>query len=78
MTKQPAAPNLRPPLDTEGVKRVQGIIGALFWYVCAVNKNVIADLSDIVYQQAAATESNSETIYHLLDYIATYLNEGIT
>ena len=31
-TQQPAEPYSHPPLDTDRVKRVQGILGALLWY----------------------------------------------
>jgi hypothetical protein len=36
-----------PPLSTEGVKRIQGIIGALLYYACAVNNKLLATLSTL-------------------------------
>ena len=77
-TYQPAVPNLRPPLGTDGVKHAQGIDGALLWYGRAVDNKLFVALSAISSQQASATKATSDAIYQLLDYFATYLDDGIT
>ncbi len=59
-----------PPLSTEGVKRIQGIIGAL-------NK-LLAILSTLSSQQATATEATNVAMIQLLDYLATYPDDGTT
>ncbi len=44
-----------PPLDKIGVKRIQGIVGSLLYYARAVDNKLLATLSTISSQQAAAT-----------------------
>jgi hypothetical protein len=65
-------------LDDKGIKRVQGIVGALLYYARAVDNKLLYSLSDIGSEQAAATEGTNEKINQLLDYCATYPNDGIT
>ena len=60
------------PLDNQGTKRVQGIIGALLYYARAVENKLLIGLSAIVSQQAAATQSINEAINQIIDYCATY------
>ena len=67
-----------PSLDNEGVKRIQGIIGSLLYYAQAVNKKLLATLSTISAQHAKATQQTEKTVTQLLDYVATYPNDGIT
>ena len=43
----------------------------------AVNKKLLVALSAIASQQAAATEDTAAAIEQLLDYVATYPNDGI-
>ena len=43
----------------------------------AVNKKLLVALSAIGAQQAAATEDTSVAIEKILDYVATYPNDGI-
>ena len=43
----------------------------------AVNNKLLVALSAIGAQQAAATEDTSSAIEQLLDYVATYPNDGI-
>ena len=61
-----------PPLDNQGKKRIQGIVGALLYYGRAVENKLIVDLSSIVSQQDTTTERTKEAINHLIDYCATY------
>jgi hypothetical protein len=67
-----------PPLDTAGIKRIQGIVGSLLYYARAVDNKLLATLSVIGTQQAAATENTAKAVNQLLDYVATYPSDGIT
>ena len=64
------------PLDASGIKRVQGILGDLLYYSRAVNNKLLVELNDIGTQQVVATESTAAAISQLLDYVATYPNDG--
>jgi hypothetical protein len=66
------------PLSTEGVKRIQGIIGALLYYACTVDNKLLATLSTLSSQQATATEANNVAMNQLLDYLITYPDNGTT
>ena len=39
-----------PPLDNQGTKRIQGIVGALLYYGRAVENKLLVSLSSIVSQ----------------------------
>ena len=65
------------PLNEKGIKIIQGIMGDLLYVGREVNNKLIVALSAIGAQQAAATEGTSAAIEHLLDYVATYPNDGI-
>jgi hypothetical protein len=67
-----------PPLFTEGVKRIQGIIGNLLYYACTVDNKLLATLSTLSFQQATATEATNGAMNQLLDYLATYPDNGTT
>jgi hypothetical protein len=67
-----------PPLDDEGIKRIQGIVGSLLYYARAVDNKLLATLSTISTQQAKATKNTEKAVSQLLDYVATYPNDGIT
>jgi len=67
-----------PRLDDIGVKRIQGIVGGLLYYARAVNNKLLMPLSAIGAEQANATEDTAQAILQLLDYVATYPNDGIT
>jgi hypothetical protein len=67
-----------PPLSTEGMKRIQGIIGALLYYARAVDNKLLATLSALSSQQATATKATNVTMNQLFDYLATYLDNGTT
>ena len=60
-----------PLLNEKVIKRIQGIVGALLYVVRAANNKVLAALSAIGAQQAAATEDTAAAIEQLLDYVAT-------
>jgi hypothetical protein len=67
-----------PPLSTEGIKRIQGIIGALLYYAHAVENKLLATLSTLSSQQATATETTNVAMNQLLDNLATYPDDGTT
>ena len=52
-------------------------MGALLYVGRAVNNKLLVALSAIGAQQAAATEDTAVAIEQLLDYVATYPNDGI-
>jgi hypothetical protein len=67
------------PLSTEGVKRIQGVIGTLLYYARPVDNKLIATLSTLSSQQATATEATNVTMNQLLvDYFAMYPDNGTT
>jgi hypothetical protein len=68
----------RPSLSTEGVKRIQGIIGTLLYYARTVNNKLLATLSTLSPQQATATEATDVAMNQLLNYLAMYLDNGTT
>ena len=65
------------PLDDTGIRRVQTIVGALLWIGRSVNNKLLVALSVIGSQQASATEDTNKAIHQLLDYCATYPDDGI-
>jgi hypothetical protein len=67
-----------PPLSTEGVKRIQDIIGALLYYARAVDNKLLATISTLSSQQATATGATDVAMNQLLDYLATYPDNGTT
>jgi hypothetical protein len=71
-------PDNSPPLPPDGIKRIQGIVGALLYDAPAVDNKLLHALSDIGTEQASATSRTNDKINQLLDYCATYPNDGIT
>ena len=61
-----------PPLDSQGTKRVQGIIGAFLYYDRDVDNKLLIGIISIVSHQAAATQRTNDSINQILDYCATY------
>ena len=66
-----------PSLDDKGIKRVQGIVGELLYMGRAVNNKLLVELSTIGSQKEAATVETAKKIKQLLDYVATYPDNGI-
>ena len=64
-------------LNEKRIKRIQGIVGALLYVGRAVNNKLLVELSAIGAQQEAATEDTAAAIEQLIDYVATYPNDGI-
>ena len=50
----------------------------LSYYARAVNNKSLTALSAFSVQQAAATEKTKDVTNQVLDYVATYPNDGIT
>eukprot|EP00804_Cyclotella_cryptica_P017131 CCRYP_003353-RB/>CCRYP_003353-RB protein AED:0.31 eAED:0.31 QI:0/-1/0/1/-1/1/1/0/405 len=71
-------PDISPPLLAEGIKRVQGIVGALLYYARAIDNKLLHALSDAGTEQASAICRTNNTINQLLDYCALYPNNGTT
>ena len=64
-------------LDSQGTKRVQDIVGALFYYAPAVDNKLLVGLSAIGSHQVSATQRTSEAIDQILDYCTTYPDDNI-
>jgi len=73
-THEEAASN---PLNEEGVRRIQAIVGAALFYGRAVDNKLLVALNSIGTQQASATEATNEAIKQVLDYMSTYPDDGI-
>ena len=52
-------------------------MGALLWIGRAVKNKLLVALSAIGSKQASATEDTNKSIHQLLDYCATYPDDGI-
>ena len=67
-----------PPLDDAGIKCIQVIVSTVIHHARAVDNKVLTALSSIGSEQASATQATNKAANHLLDYLATYPNDGIT
>ena len=67
-----------PLLDAKGIKHVQSVVGCLLFYARAVDNKLLCTLSSIGTKQATATKNTLAKCDILLDYLATYPNDGIT
>ena len=56
-----------PPLDIQGKKLVQGIVGAILYYARAMDNKLLVGLSTIGSQQASATQLTNEATDQILD-----------
>jgi hypothetical protein len=66
-----------PLLDDARKHRIQEIVGALLYYARAVDNKLLVALSAIAARQAKATIATEQAVHLLLDYVATYPNDGI-
>jgi hypothetical protein len=64
-------------LDDARKQRIQEIIGSLLYYAHAVDNKLLVALSAIAARQAKATVATEQAVNLLLDYVATYPNNGI-
>ena len=53
------------------------IVGSLLYYARAVNNKLLFPLGTIAEQQSSATTITNQEVGQLLDYVATYPNDGI-
>jgi hypothetical protein len=65
------------PLSAERLLRVQKIIGSLLYYARAVDNKLLVALNAIAARQSKATIHTEQLVHTLLDYVATYPNDGI-
>ena len=66
-----------PELDERGVLRVQRIFGALLYYARALNNKLLVALSVIGAHQASGTLKTRKETNQILEYCATYPDDGI-
>eukprot|EP00804_Cyclotella_cryptica_P014738 CCRYP_021242-RA/>CCRYP_021242-RA protein AED:0.23 eAED:0.23 QI:0/0/0/1/1/1/2/0/599 len=59
-------------LDAAGLKRIQQIVGALLYYVRAVNNTILLSLSAITSEQAHPTQLTYKHCHQLLDCCASH------
>ena len=64
-------------LDDARKRCCQEIVGSLLYYACAVDNKLLVALSAIAARQAQATIATEQAVNLLLDYVATYPNDGI-
>ena len=66
-----------PKLDKAGILRVQSIVGAALFYGHSVDNKILVAINTIGIQQVLATETTNDAVHQLLDYLATYPDDGI-
>ena len=59
------------------MRRVQDIVGTTLFYGRGVDNKLLVAINTISSQQAHATEDTNKAVATLLDYLATYPNDGI-
>ena len=72
-----AEPFFSLPLDNKGIFRVQSVFGDLLYYSRSVDNKLLFGLNELDQQQAYTTKDTNADIIKLLDYLATYPNDGI-
>jgi hypothetical protein len=64
-------------LDANCKRHVQEIVGSLLYYAWAVDNKLLVAISAIAVRQAKAAVATEQVVNLLLDYVATYPNDGI-
>ncbi len=64
-------------LNDNRKRRIQEIVGALFYYARAVDNKLLVAISVISPHQSKATIVTEQAVNLLLDYVATYPNDDI-
>jgi hypothetical protein len=64
-------------LDNSCKHCIHKIVGSLLYYARAVDNKLLVALSAIAARQAKATITTEQAAHLLLDYVATYPNDGI-
>jgi hypothetical protein len=65
------APNLS-ELPSEGIKRIQKIVGTLLYYARAVDNTMLVTLIPLASRQSKSTKLTSKDVNQLLNYCATH------
>jgi hypothetical protein len=66
------------PLDKEGQKYIQAVIGTLLYYSRAVDPTMLVALNAIATQTASPTQKTLERVKQLLDYAASQEDAVLT
>jgi hypothetical protein len=74
ITPDPDASEL---FDANRKRYIQEIVGSLLYYAQAVDNKLLVMLCAIAAHQAKATVTTEHAVNLLLDYVATYPNDGI-
>lgn len=61
-----------PPLDKEGIKYIQQVVGSFLYYCRATDPTIPHALNELSGQQAKATENTMKRCKQFLDYMATH------
>jgi hypothetical protein len=67
-----------PPLDKQGKKYIQEVIGTLLYYARCVDSTMLPALGSLATQQANPTQNTKKLTHQLLDYAATHPDAIIT
>ena len=76
--QKPLEEDTSPSLDASGIKRIQVIVGTVLYHALEVNNKLLTTLSSIGSEKSNATQAINKAANHLIDYLATYPNDGIT
>ena len=71
-TQYAQTPDATPPLDKDGITRLQQIIGTLLFYGRAVDNTMLVALGTLASAQTTGTEATAKACAQLLDYAATH------
>ena len=66
-----------PPLYEALIKGIQAIVGNFLFCGRSVDNKLLVTLNSIGTQQSSATKATNEDFNQMLDYLATYPNDGI-
>lgn len=69
---------VQPTVSTQDIKYIQEVVGSLLYYGRGVDPTILVALSAIAAHQTIASDEMVAAARQLLDYVATYLNVGIT
>ena len=67
-----------PPLDKQGKKYIQEVIGMLLHYARCVDNTMLPALRSLTTQQANSTQNPQKLVHQLLNYATTHPDAIIT
>jgi hypothetical protein len=67
-----------PPLDKQGKKHVQEVIGTLLYCAHCVDNTMLPALGSLATQQPNPTQNTKKIVHQFLDYVATHSDAIIT